>query len=104
MMKNPFINALCASAYIALVATFIYHIPNTVDHMEGPLSIVLFLSLFVFSVATMAFLFFYQPVRLLIGGEKERAVSFFLKMILYFGLITGVLFSITLLFLAGSGM
>lgn len=46
------------------------------------------LSLFVLSAAVMAFLFFYQPVSLLIENKKTEAVSYFLKTLGTFGVVT----------------
>jgi hypothetical protein len=37
------------------------------------------LSLLVLSVSVMAFLFFYQPVVLLLDGKREEALAFFLR-------------------------
>jgi hypothetical protein len=37
------------------------------------------LSLLVLSVSVMAFLFFYQPVVLLLDGKRDEALAFFLR-------------------------
>lgn len=50
------------------------------------------LSLLVFSAAIMAFFFFYQPVVLLIEGKKKEALSYFLKTLGVFGVITVCVF------------
>jgi hypothetical protein len=89
MRWNPFINAGAAAAYIALIAAFMRFIesvrhdtPDTIFDGMG------FLSLFVFSAAVMAFLFFYRPVMLLIENRMKEGVAFFLKTLATFGVIT----------------
>lgn len=52
------------------------------------------MSLFVFSAAIMAFLFFYRPVVLLIEHKKAEAVSYFLKTLGTFGVITVVVLTL----------
>jgi hypothetical protein len=97
MTKNPLINALCASTYIILgvrIMTFVTDpLKNKPDTFFAP---VVFLSLLTLSVAVMAFLFFYQPLLLLIEGKKKEAVSLFTKTVGIFAAITAV--SLALLF------
>jgi hypothetical protein len=45
------------------------------------------ISLVVFSAATMAFLFFYRPLVLLLEHRSSEAVAFFLKTLATFGVI-----------------
>ena len=89
MPWNPFLNAAGAAAYIWGIALLISHIArlhhDTPDNMVG--SVAAF-SLVVCSAAMMAFLFFYRPVALLIEGRKDEALSFFLKTLGTFGVIT----------------
>lgn len=91
MSKNPIINALSASAYIILgvtVMTFVTQpLKNKPDTFFAP---VVFLSLLTLSVAVMAYLFFYQPLVLLIDGKKKEAVNLFVKTVGIFAAITGV--------------
>lgn len=91
MTKNPIINALSASAYIVLGVTVMSFVSqslrNKPDTFFAP---VLFLSLFTLSVAVMAYLFFYQPVMLLIDGKKKAAVDLFIKTVGVFAVITVV--------------
>jgi predicted membrane channel-forming protein YqfA (hemolysin III family) len=100
MSKNPLINALSASAYIILgvtIMTFVTKpLQNKPDTFFAP---VVFLSLLTLSVAVMAFLFFYQPLQLLIEGKKKEAVNLFVK-------TTGIFAAITViaLFLLFSGL
>ena len=97
MTKNPLINALSASVYIVLVITVMTFatkpLQNKPDTFFTP---IVFLSLLTLSVAVMAFLFFYQPVVLLIDGKKKEAINLFTKTIGVFAVITIVL--LTLLF------
>lgn len=89
MSKNPIINALCASAYIFLGVTIMSYVTkplqNKPDTFFAP---IVFLSLLTLSVAVMAFLFFYQPIILLIDGHKKEALNFFIKTVAIFALIT----------------
>lgn len=97
MTKNPLINALSASVYIVLVITVMTFatkpLQNKPDTFFTP---IVFLSLLTLSVAVMAFLFFYQPVVLLIDGKKKEAINLFVKTIGIFAVITIIL--LTLLF------
>lgn len=89
MSKNPLINALSASAYIALgvaIMTFVTQpLKNKPDTFFAP---IVFLSLLTLSVAVMAFLFFYQPLILFIEGKKKEAVNLFVKTVGIFASIT----------------
>jgi hypothetical protein len=91
MSKNPLINALSASAYIILGVTIMNFVTqplkNKPDTFFAPIII---LSLLTLSVAVMAFLFFYQPLLLLIDGKKKEAVSLFVKTTGIFAGITAI--------------
>ncbi len=84
MTKNPFINALAATAYITVIAS----IPSFASKMnipEGGIIIpIFFLSLFVLSAALMGYFFVYQPIVLLIEGKQKEAAGLFLKTIASF--------------------
>lgn len=58
---------------------------------------IVMLSLLTLSVAVMAFLFFYQPLNLLIDGKKKEAVNLFVKTVGIFAALTAV--ALILLFL-----
>jgi hypothetical protein len=96
MKWNPFINAVAALAYIGAVVTFMHFIeslrhdtPDTfVDGMG-------FISLLVFSAAVMAFLFFYQPILRLVEHKQAEALSYFLKTLGIFGVITILVLTLT---------
>jgi len=94
MTKNPFLNALAASLYIVGVVSFINFLQVLGDEPETILIPMAMLSLLVLSVAVMAFLFFFQPVQLLINGDRQQAASFFLKTLATFAVITALLFSV----------
>jgi NADH:ubiquinone oxidoreductase subunit 6 (subunit J) len=95
MKWNPFINAAAASAYIGAVALFMQFIQSlrhdTPDTLLDGMGVI---SLFVFSAAVMAFLFFYEPARRLIENKKTEAVSYFLKTLGIFGVITVVVLTL----------
>lgn len=95
MTKNPLINALSASAYIALVVGVMTYVTQTQgskpDTIAAPM---LFLSLLTFSAATMASIFFYQPVLLLIEGKRKQAVNLFVRTVGVFGVITVLVFAL----------
>lgn len=89
MRWNPYLNAIGASAYIWGVGLFFRYMStvhhNTPDTFFAPIAL---LSLLVLSVSVMAFLFFYRPVTLLIEKKGNEAVSFFLKTLGTFAVIT----------------
>src|SRR5690242_18990929 len=78
MSKNPIVNALSASEYILLVASFIFFLSHTQrnrpDTFFAPIAV---LSLLTLSVSVMAFLFFYQPLQLFISGKNKEGVRLF---------------------------
>jgi hypothetical protein len=91
MTKNPFINAVSASAYIVLIVGIFTLISRThrdmPDTILAPVTILFILTL---SVAVMAYLFFYQPLQLFIEGKKKESVSLFVKTVGVFAALTGV--------------
>ncbi len=91
MRWNPILNGLLASGYVGSVATLIHWIssfkhdtPDTV--VDG----IAFLSLFTFSAAVMAFLFFYRPMALTLEGKGAEGLSFFAQTLFTFGIITAI--------------
>ena len=98
MTKNPFLNALSASAYIVAVVAVMTFVTQPLRNKPDPFfAPVTFISVLTLSVAVMAYLFFYQPLMLFIDGKKKQAVDLFMKTTLIFGGITiltlGILFS-----------
>jgi len=88
MRWNPILNAVGAAAYIGAVVLFMQFIQSVGhDTPDTPIDGMGFLSLLVFSAATMAFLFFYQPVVLLIENKQKEALSYFGKTLGFFGII-----------------
>lgn len=101
MTSNPLINAGAAVLYIVgvvWVLTLMERIPSTAssDNVIGVMVIAALLSLFTLSVATMGYLFFFQPLRLYMNGEKETALTLFLQTLGIFAGITAVLFFVLL--------
>jgi Na+/serine symporter len=80
-MKKPFLRALSAVAYITALVLIISSFESKLPKEDTLLAPILMLSLLVFSVAVMGFLFFYDPLRLYIDNQKKEAVHFFLKTI-----------------------
>lgn len=95
MKLNPYISAAAAAAYIGLVVLFMRFIESlrhdTPDTYIDGLGVI---SLFVFSAAAMAFLFFYQPIVMLVENKKAEALSHFLKTLGAFGLLTVVVLAL----------
>ncbi len=90
-MKNPFLNAFLAALYIVGIVFCVNSFASLVDGPDETLVIpIVLLSLLVLSVATMAFLFFYEPLRLLIEHQHRDATLFFGKTLGTFALIVGV--------------
>jgi len=95
-MKKPFLLALVAAVYIVFIVltinTFSSFMPE--DNLIIPMTM---LSLLVLSVAVMAFLFFYEPVQLLIENRKQEALALFAKTLGFFACF--VVISVFILFL-----
>jgi len=100
MTKNPFINALGASAYIFLVVSIMTFatqpLKDKPDTFFAPIAVIFMLTL---SVAVMAYLFFYQPLQLFIEAKKKEAVDLFIKTVCVFAI-----FTLITLFLLFSGL
>ena len=97
MSKNPIVNALSASAYIALVVTLINFVSRTQGHKpDTAFAPVAFLSLLTLSVVVMAYLFFHQPLQLFMNGKKKDAVDLFIKTVFVFAAFTIVVWILLL--------
>lgn len=91
MSKNPIVNALSASIYIILVVAIINVIMKTQGNKpDSAFAPIIFLSLLTLSVAIMGYIFFYQPVVLLIDGKKKEALNLFVQTVAVFGVITAL--------------
>ncbi len=89
MSKNPIINALGASGYIILVTAVMNFIMKTQgDKPDTAFAPVVFLSILTLSASVMAFLFFYQPLQLLIDGKKKEALELFIRTVGVFAVFT----------------
>lgn len=84
-MKKPFLHALAAAVYIALIVFLAsaagYALKEKPDTIIIPMTM---LSLFVLSAAVMGFLFVYEPVCLLVENKKQEALIFFGKTVGFF--------------------
>src|SRR3989338_7116400 len=95
MSRNPYINALLAAAYIVFVVLLITYGPAYVrDKPDTILAPMAMLSLLVFSVALMGYLFFLQPIAMYLEGQKREAVELFTKTLGTFAVITAVVLAV----------
>jgi hypothetical protein len=97
-MKNPLYNAILAEGYICLVASVMFYGSRFVGGEDAVIMPMAMLSLLVLSASVMGYLFCYAPLALFLGGEKERALQFFIKTVGYFAIITVIIFSIMIFF------
>jgi len=98
MTKNPLYNAIAASVYIIIVVfamNFVFKY-ETNEGIASFITPIMMLSLFTLSAAMMGYIFCYQPLRLFLEVEKEKAVKLFVKTVGIFAIIT---FSIVLVYL-----
>lgn len=92
MTKNPFLNALVAVTYVVGVAGIMYTEPFKalgIPDSAFIVPIIAVLSLLVFSVAFMGFVFFYQPVKFLFEQKHTEAGKLFIQTILWFAVLAG---------------
>lgn len=89
MSKQPLLNALSAAIYIFLVVSVMTYVTQPLqdkpDTFFAPITVLFVLTL---SVAVMAYLFFYQPLLILLDGKKKAAVNLFAKTVGYFAVFT----------------
>ena len=98
MSRNPYINALLAALYIVFVVLLITYGPAYVrDKPDTILAPMAMLSLLVFSVALMGYLFFLQPVAMYLEGQKREAMELFTKTLGAFAVITGIVLVVAFL-------
>ncbi|OYV63163.1 MAG: hypothetical protein B7X03_02885 [Parcubacteria group bacterium 21-58-10] len=101
MSKNPFVNALAATAYIAVVASALFYGPQRMAPVNGVIVPIAFLSLFVLSAALMGYFFLFQPLQLFFQHKQQEAARLFLSTVAVFAGFTGV--TIAAWLLASSG-
>lgn len=89
IFKNPYLNSVYAEVYIVIVGLIMQNVgkPDTPDNFFTPIAA---LSLLVLSASVMGYLFLGRPLQLYLDGEKKQAVSFFMKTVLSFALITAL--------------
>lgn len=90
MTTKPFYNALFAISYIVVLVT---GINLAATNLEGVIQETIlvpmgFLATFVLSAALMGYLFFYQPLLMLLDGRREQGVKLFLKTVGAFAVAT----------------
>ncbi|MFA6502820.1 MAG: hypothetical protein WCT45_01010 [Candidatus Paceibacterota bacterium] len=98
MTKNPFVNALVASAYITVFVSVMSYTPKMHIPENGIIIPIGMLSLFVLSAAVMGYLFIYQPAQLFFEGKQGESVRFFLSTVASFVAITALVLAACLLF------
>ena len=99
-MKNPFLNALAAGAYIGGIV-LLMNATTLLAEPKGMLIVpVAMLSLFTLSAAVMGFLFLAQPFQLYFDGKKDEAVAFFGKTVATFAVLAAALIAAMFLLLS----
>lgn len=90
MTRNPFINALAGLLYISLVALLMFY--GIADKFNNTILIpIAMLSLFVFSAASMGYIFLYQPLQLFLEGHTKESVDLFIKTLVIFAISAATL-------------
>lgn len=98
MTRNPLINALAAFLYVAAIGAGMYYTSQATNGpSDSALVPVAVLSLLVFSAAVMAYIFFFEPIQMLVSGEKKAAADLFIKTALIFGILAVAAFGAALL-------
>jgi hypothetical protein len=89
MTKNPILNAGAAILYITSLVSLLFYGPSLFnakfEDMPAIFAPITMLSLFVFSTAVMGYLFLYEPILLILAGEKKEGTTLFLKTVAAFG-------------------
>ncbi len=94
MSKNPFINAGAAAAYITAGVSLAFYVAPSLELLEDSIAApITMLSLLVLSVAVMGYLFFYNPVVLLLEGKHAEAAKLLLTTLALFAGFVVVLVS-----------
>lgn len=98
MTKNPILNALAALAYIILIASVIFFAGNFENKLPMPFAMITVLSMLTLSAAVMGYIFFSQPLQMIIEGKKKQGVDLFVKTVGSFAVITAFIFISIFLF------
>jgi hypothetical protein len=97
MTKNPYLNAIMASAYIVVIVEVIQYVTRVLKGAQESILIpMVMLSLFVCSAALMGFLFVSEPAKLFLDGKRDQAVTFFFKTLGLFAVFTIALLALLL--------
>ena len=76
IIKRAFINAIATTAYIIIIALFMYYLQANSPEKTATVFIpIAMLLLFVFSAAFTGFLVFGKPIMLYLDGKKKEAIS-----------------------------
>ena len=98
MTNNPFINAFAALTYIASLIAVLFYGPIVDNKLDNTILLpILMLSLFVFSAASMAYVFLYNPLLLILEGKKKEGITLFLSTLGTFGAIVAALLAVALI-------
>lgn len=96
--SKPLYAALSAVAYIALVVGVVFTLPSLFQSGEESIFMpILMLSMLVLSVAVMAFLFFYQPLVLILDGKRDAGIRHFLETLGFFVGLTALVLTTAIL-------
>lgn len=98
-MKNPFLNAFAAGAYIGGIVLLMNATTSLTEPKDMLIVPLAMLGLFTLSAAVMGFLFLSQPFQLYFDGKKNEAVAFFGKTVGTFAVLVAVLVVIMFLIL-----
>lgn len=90
-MRKPFIHALAAALYIAIL---VLSVDATSSMVPGKTIMIPMgmLGLLVLSVLVMGYLFLYEPLNLYFENHKQEAVAFFGKTIGFFAIFIAIFF------------
>lgn len=99
MIKSPYISALFASSYIILLVSGVHFTSTYTQEVRYEILLpMIVLSILVLSVATMAYLFFFRPLALLLENKVKESARHFLTALFSFAGITASLGLVFLLF------
>jgi hypothetical protein len=98
MTTNPFYNALFAISYIVCLVTGVNLVAT---NLEGVIQETILLPMgalgvLVFSVALMGYLFFFQPLMMILDGKRQEGVKLFLQTAAIFAAATALVILIAL--------
>jgi hypothetical protein len=101
MATNPFYNALFAMAYIVTLVSVVFQGPRLLDlPQQSVFYPILALSVLVLSVSLMAYLFFYQPLILVLDGKRDVGRTLFLQTLGIFALTITLMVILSILLLS----